>query len=100
MTCCVAFARDGEHLEFRSSVILSDVNKDSGRKAKAKDSSHKAKAKDLTRKAKAKDFKKVSKAKAKDFLKTMTKDKVKDFLTKNIQFKVVSNNVSQRRPAH
>ena len=89
MTCCAAFARDGEHLEFRSSVILSDVNKDSGRKAKAKDSSHKAKAKDLTRKAKAKDFKKVSKAKdlvivskAKDFLKTMTKDKVNDFLTK------------------
>ena len=59
MTCCVAFARDGEHLEFRSSVILSDVNKDSGRKAKAKDSSHKAKAK--TRKAT--NLKKVSKAK-------------------------------------
>ena len=55
-----------------ASIIHSDVNKDSGLKAKAKDLTRKAKAK-------AKDFKKVSKAKAKDFLKTMTKDKVKDF---------------------
>ena len=52
------------------SIRFSDVNKDSGHKAKAKDSSlkAKAKAKDSSRKAKAKakDLQKVSKAKAKD----------------------------------
>src|SRR5437867_2532295 len=59
----------------------SDVNKDSGHKAKAKakDSSVKAKAKDSSRKAKAKakDLTKVSKAKAKD-LPIVSKAKAKD----------------------
>ena len=79
--------------------FCSDVNKDLGRKvkakakdstckakAKAKDSTckAKAKAKDLQKvsKAKAKDLHYLSKAKAKDFVILMTKDKVKDFTKK------------------
>src|SRR3989442_254295 len=62
-------------------ACTSDVNKDSGHKAKAKakDSSLKAKAKDSSRKAKAKakDLTKVSKAKAKD-LSIVSKAKAKD----------------------
>src|SRR5437899_411877 len=94
---CIAYLFYPSSLSFRSSpqphlrifgacnLLIpscgSDVNKDSGHKAKAKakDSSikAKAKAKDSSRKAKAKDLTKVSKAKAKD-LSIVSKAKAKD----------------------